>query len=219
MIQGTSASRSDVYAAIVTHSQDPQRLGRVRLRIPQVSGSAVTGWASPSGTLLRLPAVGERVFAAFEGGGIRLVYWLAQPVTTVDEKHYAHASVHALPNLPAGTYTALPWASVAKTSDGIWSSEAPTRFYAPVPGLYKFGVNVEWTGGNSDCRIGIGLNSATAPRWQIGYVATTTGSNASGNTLPVRLEKNDYLQVLLYADAAASLPSSRCNAFFEWVGP
>lgn len=48
-----SSTSSDVYAGIITHAQDPQGLGRVRLRIPQVSGDAVTGWAYPSGQVAR----------------------------------------------------------------------------------------------------------------------------------------------------------------------
>jgi hypothetical protein len=74
-----TASSSDVYAAVITHAQDPQNLGRVRLRIPQVSGDSVTGWAYPSGAVSRQSAVGERVWAAFDGGGTRLVYWTAEP--------------------------------------------------------------------------------------------------------------------------------------------
>lgn len=219
MIPNSATPRSDVYAAVVTHSQDPQRAGRVRLRIPQVSGTAITGWASPSGTLLRLPAVGERVFAAFEGGGIRLVYWLSQPVTKVDEKHYAHASVHALSALPAASYTVLPWATVTQSTAGMWTPADPARFYAPVPGLYRFSVNVEWTGGNSECRIGVGRNGESAPSWQIGYVASTSGSNGGGNTLPVQMNAGESLSVLLYADSTTSLPANRCVALFEWVGP
>ncbi|MFL4491757.1 phage baseplate assembly protein V [Streptomyces sp. VTCC 41912] len=70
---------SDVYAAVVTHAQDPQGQGRVRLRIPQVTGNVVTGWASPTGQVTRQAVVGERVWVSFEGGGTRLVYWTAEP--------------------------------------------------------------------------------------------------------------------------------------------
>ncbi|MGD6750332.1 hypothetical protein [Streptomyces sp. BH105] len=74
-----TAMGSDVYAAIITHAQDPQGAGRVRLRIPQVSGDSVTGWAHPSGQVTRRAGVGERVWAAFDGGGSRLIYWSAEP--------------------------------------------------------------------------------------------------------------------------------------------
>ncbi|MFK0015758.1 hypothetical protein [Streptomyces sp. NPDC091027] len=74
-----TATGSDVYAAIITHAVDPEGRGRVRLRIPQVSGDAITGWAYPSGTIGHRVAVGERVWAAFDGGGTRLVYWMGAP--------------------------------------------------------------------------------------------------------------------------------------------
>jgi hypothetical protein len=74
-----AAATSDIYAGIITHAQDPQGLGRVRLRVPQVSGDTVSGWAYPSGQVTRQATVGERVWATYDGGGRRLVYWPAEP--------------------------------------------------------------------------------------------------------------------------------------------
>lgn len=54
------------FGAIVVSTQDPQNRGRVRLRIPQVMGVAVSGWAEPVSHGIALP--GDQVFAAFSGG-------------------------------------------------------------------------------------------------------------------------------------------------------
>lgn len=75
----TTAMGSDVYAATITHATDPTGQGRVRLRIPQIAGDSITGWAYPTGTVTRQASVGERVWAAFDGGGTRLVWWTGQP--------------------------------------------------------------------------------------------------------------------------------------------
>ncbi|MEU7278679.1 hypothetical protein AB0A69_07795 [Streptomyces sp. NPDC045431] len=83
MTVALTAAGSDVYAAVVTHTVDPEGRGRVRLRIPQVSGDAITDWAYPSGAIGHKVVVGERVWATFDGSGSRLVYWIA---TSADDQ-------------------------------------------------------------------------------------------------------------------------------------
>ncbi|MFF8283348.1 hypothetical protein ACF06W_11565 [Streptomyces albus] len=60
------APLTGLYRAIVVNAHDPQNRGRARLRIPQIMGTAVTGWAEP----ISLGAVleGDRVVAGFDGG-------------------------------------------------------------------------------------------------------------------------------------------------------
>lgn len=55
-----------VYAGVVISTDDPQARRRVRLRIPQITGTAVSGWAEPvtSGTV----SPGDQVSVAFEAG-------------------------------------------------------------------------------------------------------------------------------------------------------
>lgn len=63
-----------VYSAIVVNASDPQNRGRVRLRIPQVMGTAVSGWAEPAALGVALP--GDQVYAAFDGGDRSVpVFW------------------------------------------------------------------------------------------------------------------------------------------------
>ncbi|MEV6309997.1 phage baseplate assembly protein V [Streptomyces sp. NPDC051840] len=62
------------YSAIVVSAQDPQNRGRARLRIPQLMGTAVSGWAEPVTLGATLP--GDTVFVAFDGGDRnRPIYW------------------------------------------------------------------------------------------------------------------------------------------------
>ncbi|WP_329271973.1 phage baseplate assembly protein V [Streptomyces sp. NBC_01451] len=73
-------STSGVYAGIVIATNDPQHRRRVRLRIPQVTGTAVSGWAEPVsfGTVVS----GDQVTVAFEGGDLNYpLYWPQQSVS------------------------------------------------------------------------------------------------------------------------------------------
>lgn len=54
------------YDAVVADIADPMQRGRVRLQIPQVSGTAVTGWAQPMSA--GWVNIGDQVFATFKGG-------------------------------------------------------------------------------------------------------------------------------------------------------
>lgn len=63
-----------VYSAIVVSAQDPQNRGRVRLRIPQIMGTAVSGWAEPVTLGASFP--GDQVFVSFDGGDRNApVFW------------------------------------------------------------------------------------------------------------------------------------------------
>ncbi|MGW3272792.1 phage baseplate assembly protein V [Streptomyces kronopolitis] len=62
------------YSGIVVSAQDPQNRGRVRLRIPQILGTAVSGWAEPASSGTALP--GDQVYVVFDGGDRSApVYW------------------------------------------------------------------------------------------------------------------------------------------------
>lgn len=54
------------YDAVVVDTADPTGQGRARLQIPQISGTAVTGWARPMQS--GWSTAGDLVYAAFKGG-------------------------------------------------------------------------------------------------------------------------------------------------------
>ncbi|WP_411087781.1 phage baseplate assembly protein V [Streptomyces sp. 061-3] len=62
------------FSAIVVDAHDPQNRGRARLRIPQVMGTAVSGWAEPVVVGAVLP--GDQVYVSFDGGDRNFpVFW------------------------------------------------------------------------------------------------------------------------------------------------
>ena len=74
-----------VYAGLVVTVDDPQNRQRVRLRVPQLTGTAVSGWAEPIG--YGVVSVGDRVAVAFEGGDMNYpLFWVpaATPLPVTD---------------------------------------------------------------------------------------------------------------------------------------
>lgn len=57
-----------LYQGVVLSTADPQNGGRVRLQVPQVSGSAPTAWAPAAQQGSALPAVGSLVWVMYQGG-------------------------------------------------------------------------------------------------------------------------------------------------------
>lgn len=57
-----------IYPAVVISTSDPRGRGRVRLQVPSVSGTAVSGWAAPAAAGGRLPAVRERIWVVYQQG-------------------------------------------------------------------------------------------------------------------------------------------------------
>jgi len=70
-----------VATAVVTNNEDPEKLGRVKLRFPWLSDDQESTWArvaapmaGKAGGLLLLPAVDDEVLVAFEQGNLRHPY-------------------------------------------------------------------------------------------------------------------------------------------------
>lgn len=68
-----------IYRGIVQDNRDPLNKNRLKLRIPQILGSQVSGWAwavNQPGTTTVLPEVGSGVWVMFEGGDADFPVWL-----------------------------------------------------------------------------------------------------------------------------------------------
>jgi uncharacterized protein involved in type VI secretion and phage assembly len=70
------------YRGVVTDNQDPQKLGRIRARVPDVFGDDESGWAMPCAPfggprtgLFALPTVSAGVWIEFEGGDPDYPIW------------------------------------------------------------------------------------------------------------------------------------------------
>ena len=68
-----------VYRGIVVDNQDPLSKGRLKLQVPQVLSSEITGWAWGSyqpGVTNIIPELGAGVFVMFEGGDPSFPVWM-----------------------------------------------------------------------------------------------------------------------------------------------
>lgn len=64
-----------IYRGIVTDINDPENANRIKVQIPQLLGSAVTGWSYPIiSTSPGNPGTG--VWVMFEGGDPNFPLWL-----------------------------------------------------------------------------------------------------------------------------------------------
>lgn len=71
------------YRGFVVDNDDPDRLARVKLRVPALLGDAETGWALPclpcgglgNQGLFSVPPVGAQVWVEFEGGNMDFPIW------------------------------------------------------------------------------------------------------------------------------------------------
>jgi hypothetical protein len=57
-----------IYFGYVSSNSDPTDSGRLKLRVPQVLGTAVSGWATPMVPLTYVPPIGALVAVMFVGG-------------------------------------------------------------------------------------------------------------------------------------------------------
>jgi hypothetical protein len=68
-----------VYRGTVFDTKDPQNLGRIQVRIPQILADQATQWAWPVekyGADTKVPAIGQGVWVVFEGGDPSYPIWM-----------------------------------------------------------------------------------------------------------------------------------------------
>ncbi|MFI6324348.1 phage baseplate assembly protein V [Nonomuraea sp. NPDC050556] len=85
LVQRTDRQFFGKYRGLVVDNADPERLGRLRLRVPSVTGpEAVTGWATPcvpyggmaDQGMLFVPATGAGVWVEYEEGDLEFPIWV-----------------------------------------------------------------------------------------------------------------------------------------------
>lgn len=70
------------YRGIVTDNKDPNNLGRIKAKVPDVLGDVESGWALPCSPyagngvgIFTIPAVGDGVWIEFEAGDVSYPIW------------------------------------------------------------------------------------------------------------------------------------------------
>jgi hypothetical protein len=77
-----------IHQGIVDAANDPDQLGRLKVRVPSVLGDTATRWARPcvadanrSAATFNPPPVGTPIWIQFEGGDTSMPVWLGFPLT------------------------------------------------------------------------------------------------------------------------------------------
>jgi hypothetical protein len=68
-----------IYRGTVVDNRDPKKSRRLKLKVPQLFGSAVLDWAWPredAATRTDVPAIGQGVWVMFEGGDVSFPVWV-----------------------------------------------------------------------------------------------------------------------------------------------
>lgn len=130
-----------VYRGVVYSTADPLNKGRVKLKVPQVMASAVTGWAWPiadvSNIQSSVPLVGEGVFVMFEGGDPSFPLWSGK------------FSGELLPN-PTPDPVAVRWSPVFEATGLTFTGSGITyptynSYYVKHGQLVTFNIKIDFT--------------------------------------------------------------------------
>lgn len=112
-------SQTGIYRGVVRTTADPTGSGRVRLQVPQVSGTALTGWVAPIQSGGAPPSVGQQVWVFYEGGDVSYpVYVPPIPVAPVPMPPLVTTQVSEPDYATTGAYVAFAageWPSISFT--------------------------------------------------------------------------------------------------------
>ncbi|MFH9606852.1 phage baseplate assembly protein V [Streptomyces sp. NPDC017448] len=182
--------------ARVISTADPLNHGRVRLQVPQVSGSAATGWAPPIQSGGRIPAVGETVWVAYQGGDASYPAYIpplpAPPVPPepfaplvsqqVSEPSYSPTSTWVAfteAQWPSLSFTVPPsglfWVTISGRIRNINGAESTVWMTWKITGEHEEGPTDRW-----------GLTSANSARQQAShrYLVSTVAAGAAITVVP-----------------------------------
>ena len=71
-------SYEGIFRAIVKDIKDPQNLRRIKVSIPQVTGTETTDWAWPIMSTSRPPQIGSGVYLFYIGGDPDYPVWIGE---------------------------------------------------------------------------------------------------------------------------------------------
>lgn len=87
-----------MFRGICVDNRDPKNLGRIRVQVPQILGTAASGWAFPSWTVYqktiwpqdRLPKAGDGVWVMFDSTSPDKMIWMAAfgPLDLINQPEY-----------------------------------------------------------------------------------------------------------------------------------
>lgn len=126
------------FAGTVIDNHDPLGVGRLRLNVPQVLGSAVSAWAVPAGTYYQIPTNGTPVSVAFLGGDPAQPVWNGPLDLNPLVQSAAGVVVTYSPSQPANPKVGDVWYETFTNAQGqiaiaepqIWTFNTGTSTYS-----------------------------------------------------------------------------------------
>lgn len=103
------------------------------------------------------------------------------------------------------TKSAVTWQSSAWNIGAMWSSGTnPTRFTAPVAGVYRIAANIPWTNNGSGRRMVGWRPNGGSVVYALQHQESTGVDTVNGSEL-ISLAANDYVEIVVYQDSGISL--------------
>lgn len=119
------------YDGIVVYTDDPEKAGRVRCKVPEVLGDVLSDWASPSYQGMEwVPDIGSLVTVSFKAGDPSQPRWKGKKITS--SKGVRGDSKYAGSNLFTG-YDTQNDPSVSNRSNVFGFSEPSSSYAAKYP--------------------------------------------------------------------------------------
>ena len=104
-----------IYRGIVKDNKDPQNLRRVKVIVPQITGTEVTDWIWPLNSTVNPPVVGQGVWVSYIGGDPEYPIWLG----SFGKNQGKNKQIYIKPLEDSVSLTGLtPYLKTTKVKDG-----------------------------------------------------------------------------------------------------
>lgn len=196
-----------VHRAIVKDIKDPQNLRRIKVVVPQITGTETTDWVWPMVSTKRPPAVGTGTWIFYIGGDPEYPVWIGEygPAASI-QGFFSHGSWYSTSTqtTTSGTAKAIT-VNNTDIAQGI-KVVANSKFTVDYDATYNFQFSLQLIrqsgGGNGNTvQIWLAKNGTAIPNSNTRIDVTTNAPQqvAAWNFF-VKLKKNDYVQLMWSAN-------------------
>jgi hypothetical protein len=202
------------YLGTVTNATDPEGRNRVQVKVPQISGEDILGWALPSdlySTKLLLPSIGDYVWVTFQDGDASYPIWSSGSGSGASQGSYGSfysTITQPMVSTAAGQAIKFDSTNIANGISIVSNGTALTRITFANAGVYSLGFAGQLSDSSNgsqihDVSFWLVKNGSSALATSFDTNVTYQVPQLTNWTYQIQAAAGDYYEIFWHASSTA----------------